>query len=232
MDKQFLLVLGVIIAALVGVFALTKEKADTPGNNVENSSQVGKRSVGAGTGGVTLTEYGDFECPACKAYYPLVKDIKQTYGDKIKFEFRHFPLTQIHRNAMLGSRAAEAANNQGKFFEMHDLLYENQDSWSKASNPTSVLESFAQQIGLNIEQFKTDMASEATLDIINADIKAGQNIDANSTPTFAINGKKVDKNPQTPEEFKKLIEDELAKNAPKPSGSLLLRPAILAAARN
>lgn len=216
MDKQFLLVFGVIVAALIGVFAFTREKTDAPGNNSNgNSSQVGSHTVGAGKGGVTLTEYGDFECPACKSYYPIVQEIKKTYGDQIKFEFRHFPLVQIHRNAMLGSRAAEAAGKQGKFFEMHDLLYENQDTWSRASSPNSVLENFAKQLGLNVEQYKTDFASEATLDSINADVKSGQDLGANSTPTFLINGKKLDKNPQSLEDFKKLIDEELAKNTNK-----------------
>ena len=216
MDKQFLLVLGVIIAALIGVFAFTKEKAVTPGTDGSGSSQVSNHTVGAGKGGVTLTEYGDFECPACKSYFPIVQEIKKTYGDEIKFEFRHFPLVQIHRNAMLGSRAAEAAGKQGKFFEMHDLLYQNQDAWSKTNTPNTVLDSFAQQLGLNADKFKTDMASEFTLATINADIKAGQALGANSTPTFAINGKKIDKNPQSLDEFKKLIDEEIAKNTKKP----------------
>ncbi len=216
MDKQFLLVLGVIIAALVGVFAFTKEKAATPGTDTaQNSSQVGSRTVGEGTGGVTLVEYGDFECPACKSYYPIIQEIKKSYGDQIKFQFRHFPLVQIHQNAMLGSRAAEAANNQGKFFEMHDLLYENQDTWSKTTSPNSVLETFAKQLNLDVEKFKADMSSEATLKTINADIKTGQALGANSTPTFVINGKKIDKNPQSLEDFKKLIDEALAEKKPQ-----------------
>ena len=211
MNKQFFVVVLVIVAALVGVFAMTKEKS--PDSQSGSSAQVtaSEHTVGAGNKKVTLTEYGDFQCPACKQYFPLVKQIKEAYGDDIKFQFRHFPLTQIHPNAFIGSRAAEAAGKQGKFFEMHDLLYENQDSWSQAGNPTEILNTFATQLNLNVEQFKKDMMSENAADVINADIKAATGLGANSTPTFAINGRKIGENPRSLEEFKKLIDEEIAK---------------------
>lgn len=197
----------VVLLALVGVFLLTKEKSPPSTNNT--NATVSNHIAGAGNKKVTLVEYGDYECPACKAYYPIVKQLQQAYGDDITFQFRNFPLVQIHQNAMLGSRAAEAAGIQNKYWEMHDLLYENQDEWSKASNPTAVLETYAQQLGLNVGQFKTDMASATTNDIINADRKAGNDLGANSTPTFILQGKKIDKNPQTIEEFKALIDDAI-----------------------
>jgi protein-disulfide isomerase len=112
---------------------------------------------------------------------------------------------------MLGSRAAEAAGKQGNFFEMHDLLYENQDNWSKVGNPNGVLEGYAKQLDLNIDQFKSDMASEETNNVINADRREGNAIGATSTPTFVINGKKVEKMPQTLDQFKKLIDEAIAK---------------------
>lgn len=210
MNKQFFVVVLVIVAALVGVFAMTKEKSPDSGNSNTQAS-VSQHTVGAGNKKVTLTEYGDFQCPACKQYYPLVKQIKEAYGDDIKFQFRHFPLTQIHPNAFIASRAAEAAGKQGKFFEMHDLLYENQDSWSAGSNPTEILNGYAKELGLNVDQFKTDMMSELTADVINADIKDATGLGANSTPTFAINGRKLGENPRSLEDFKKLIDEEIAK---------------------
>lgn len=215
MSKQFLAILAVIVVVFVGVFTFTRPKSDAPGgNNSSNSSQTSNHTVGAGNKKVTLVEYGDFQCPACKSFYPVVKQIKETYGDDIKFQFMHFPLTQIHPNAMVSSRAAEAAGKQGKFFEMHDLLYENQDQWSQSSNPTPIFESFAGQLDLNMDQFKSDMASAQVLAIINADQKSGQELGANSTPTFVINGKKLDKNPTSLDEFKKLIDEEIAKQNP------------------
>lgn len=211
MNKQFIAVVTVVILGLVGLFAFTGDKKTADNQNGgNNSAQASNHTVGAGNKKVTLTEYGDFECPACKQYYPLVKAIKEQYKDDITFQFRHFPLTQIHKNAMLGSRAAEAAGKQNKFFEMHDFLYENQDDWSKSPSPNTILETFATQLGLNIDQFKADMMSAETAAVINADLKAGHDLKANSTPTFAINGQKID-NPKTLEEFKKLIDDEIAK---------------------
>lgn len=211
MNKQFLAIIAVIIVALFGVLMFTRDKGDA-GNSSggDSTAQATNHTVGAGTKNVTIVEYGDFQCPACKAYYPIVKAIKEEYGDQIKFQFRHNPLTSIHPNAFIGSRAAEAAGMQGKFWEMHDILYEQQDSWTQGSDPTAAFVTYATQLNLDVDKFKTDMTSKAVSDAINADLKAGQAIGVNSTPTFVINGKKVDKNPQTLEEFKKLIDEQIA----------------------
>jgi protein-disulfide isomerase len=211
MNKQFAAIIAVVIIGMVGIFALTSNKTSAPSGGNNSSTSGSNHVVGAGKKNVTLIEYGDLQCPACKSYYPLVKEIKNTYGDDIKFQFKHFPLVQIHRHAMIAARAAEAAGNQGKFWEMHDLMYENQDTWSPSQDPTSTFEGYASQLGLKLDQFKTDMTSEAVASAINADIKAGQALKANSTPTFVINGKKVEKNPQSLDEFKKLIDDAGAK---------------------
>lgn len=205
MNKQFLIIVTIIVAALVGVFALTKN--DDSSNGSGASGQPSNHVSGKSTR-VTLVEYGDFQCPACKSFFPIVKQIKEEYKDKITFQFRHFPLTQIHPNAFAAHRAAEAAGRQEKFFEMHDLLYENQDAWAQASNPTQIFENYASQLGLNIEQYKTDVASESASDTINADVKLGQQIGANSTPTFTLNGEKID-NPKSLEEFKKLLDEAI-----------------------
>lgn len=211
MNKQFFAIIILIVGALIGVFALTSNKNDNGGSG-DTSAQPSNHVTGNLDSKVTLQEFGDFQCPACKSYYPLVKEVKETYGDRIKFQFSHFPLIQIHPNAFIGSRAAEAAGKQNKFFEMHDLLYENQEAWTQSSNPQPLLEGYAQQLGLNMDQFKSDMSSSGVADTINADVRAAQAIGGNSTPTFAINGKKLEKNPQSIDEFKKLIDDELAKN--------------------
>jgi protein-disulfide isomerase len=198
----------VVIVGLFGLFAVTK-KDNGGSNNPAGNAQASSHVVGAGEEGVTLTEYGDFQCPACKSYYPMVKQIKSEYGDKITFQFRHFPLNQIHPHAYQASRAAEAAGIQGKFFEMHDLLYENQDSWSGLSDVTGVFEGFAQQLALDMEKYKNDVISAEVGAVIDADIREGQNAGANSTPTFLINGQKIDKNPQSLDEFKQLIDSKL-----------------------
>ncbi len=212
MSKQFLLIVAVVIALLGGTLALTKKSENKSGQNGTKTSEgTSNHRVGNTSSKVTLTEFGDFQCPACKSYYPIVKEVKETYKDKIAFEFKHFPLVQIHPNAFVAARAAEAAGNQNKFFEYHDLLYENQDSWAQEQSPTPIFEEFAKQLGLNVDQFKTDMASEQTASTINADVKLAQSIGANSTPTFAINGKKID-SPKSIDEFKKAIDEALASN--------------------
>lgn len=208
MSNRFFITILVVLAVIVGAFAFTKQKnTDTTGNS--NNAQPTNHSSGNLSSGVVLIEYGDFQCPACGQYYPLVKQIKETYKDKIVFQFRNYPLVQIHRNAFVASRAAEAADKQGKFWEMHDLLYENQQTWAEASNPNTFFESFAKQLGLDITKFKQDLASQETNDKINADIQAGQAIGASSTPTFVLNGKKIEKNPGSIEDFNKLIDDAI-----------------------
>lgn len=209
MSKQFIAVIVIVVLGLFGIFSLTK-KSDNGQNGSSTNAQASEHEKGAGNKGVVLTEYGDFQCPHCKTYHPLVKQLGQEYGDDITIQFRHFPLNQIHPHAFQASRAAEAAGKQGKFFEMHDLLFENQDSWSQQSNVTPVFEGYAQQLMLNMDQFKKDMASSEVAGIINADLKAGQALGIKGTPAFVINGNKID-TPSSLEEFKRLIDEEIAK---------------------
>lgn len=213
MNKQFLAIIIAIVVGLFGILTLTKKDNNSQtGGTAGNSSNTppSEHVTGKTDAKVTLVEYGDFQCPACKSYFPLVEQIKQEYKDKLTFQFRHFPLTQIHPNAFVSSRAAEAAGKQGKFFEMYELLYTNQDSWSTSSSPTTEFEAYAKQLNLNIDQFKADSQGASVADTINADTKAGQALGVKSTPSFVINGKRIEKNPQSVEEFKKLIDDALA----------------------
>ena len=204
-----------LVAVFLGAVIYSKNNGDSnsDGNNsgAEGSSYV----VGAGTSGVTVVEFADFQCPACRSYYPVTTQIKQKYGDKIKFQFRHFPLVQIHKNAMVVHRAAEAAGRQGKFWEKHDLLFERQQAWESSPNPTAVMEDYAAELGLNIDQFKTDFSSESVNNTISADIKAGQALGVSGTPSFVINGKKIEPLPTDLAGFSKLIDEAIAANANK-----------------
>jgi protein-disulfide isomerase len=207
-SNRFFIILLVVIAVIFGVFFVTKnDKSDN--GQTSGSAQASNHTDGAGTSGVTLIEYGDFQCPACKAYYPVVKEIKQKYGDKITFQFRNFPLNS-HVNARQAHRAAEAAAAQGKFWEMHDLLYENQDAWASEADPTNVFVGLANALKLDIEKFNTDLRSSAVNDIINADIAEGNKVPATATPTFVLNGTKLDPNPTSIEEFMAKIDEAIA----------------------
>lgn len=186
--KTILIVIGVIVA-VVGFLLFTQPSEQTTGS-------VSEHKVGAGTTGVTLMEYGDFQCPACAQYYPVLQQVKEYYGDKITFQFRHFPLESIHPNARAASRAAEAAGNQGKFWEMHDKLFESQNMWKDTKDPIGTFEGYAKDIGVaDMEKFKTDYRSSEISAIINADLQAGRDAGAKSTPTFLLDGKILDPNP-------------------------------------
>ncbi len=210
MNNRFLLILISCIVVLGGIFFITKNNDDTASNSQGTASQ---HITGKADSKVVLVEYGDFECPACAAYFPIVSQIKTDYKDKIAFQFRHFPLVQIHQNAMASSRAAEAAGKQGKFWEMHDLLYGQQDAWAKSSNATAIFEDYATQLGINVEQFKVDSASSAVLDTINADVGEGQKLNITGTPTFVLNGRVITETPQTYEAFAKILDEEINKQS-------------------
>lgn len=212
MSNRFLLAIVAILVIFGGVFWYMRDGSSS--NTNSTSSEPTNHVSGEGKKNVTLIEYGDFQCPACGSYYPIVKQLKEQYKEDIIFQFRNFPLTQIHPNAMASHRAAEAADKQGKFWEMHDTLYENQDAWESASNPSSIFESYAGSLGLNIDQYRQDVASSETNDRINADIKAGQALGATSTPTFVLDGKKIEENPRDIESFTKLIDEAIAAKNP------------------
>jgi len=208
-SKNFMLTLLAVVAVLGGIFWFSSKKSEAPANG-KNTVQASSHVQGAGNKNVTLIEYGDFQCPACGGFYPIIKQIKAKYGDDIKFQFRNFPLVQIHPNAMAAHRAAEAADKQGKFFEMHDMLYERQPLWTTSTSVTKIFDGYAEELGLEMTKYRQDVASSAANDTINADIKEGQKIGANSTPTFVLNGRKLDQNPRTLEDFNKLIDEAIA----------------------
>jgi protein-disulfide isomerase len=158
------------------------------------------------SGKVTLVEFGDIQCPACGAYEPIVRQVTADNSDILKVVFKHFPLTQIHQNALLAAKASEAASNQGKFWEMHDIMYDHQTEWAGSLSARDAFIQYATTLGLDIEKFKTDMASQAIEDKILADYKEGTNLGIQGTPTFFVNGTKID-NPASVEAFDQVIRD-------------------------
>lgn len=146
---------------------------------------------------ILLIEYGDFQCPSCGNAYPNVKTLMEEYGDRIALVFRNFPLTSIHPNAKLASAAAEAAGLQGKFWEMHDLLYQNQSAWENldTSKRTDGFASFASQLGLDTAKFTQDLANPDVTKKVNFDFTLGKQNSVSSTPTFFLNGEKLDGTP-------------------------------------
>lgn len=193
MDKRFLGILAAIVVVLVGIFIISSNSGGSGSSSASPTNHV----EGKGASGVTLVEYGDYQCPVCEEYYQAVQQVEQKYADKLYFQFRNLPLTSLHPNAFSAARAAEAAATQGKFWQMHDLLYQNQVEGSGWTASTNALEDYyvkyAQQIGLNISQFRQDYASDKVNSSINADVaafnKTGQ---PEATPTFFLDGKVLD----------------------------------------
>ncbi len=137
---------------------------------------------------VVLIEYSDFQCPACSARYLFVKQAETEFGDRVAFVFRHFPLT-MHPNAKPAAWAAEAAGKQGKFWEMHDVLFEKQAEWSELDDPANTFAQYTESLNLDKTQFLSDYASDAIKKIISDAVLAGERIPINGTPTYYLNGK-------------------------------------------
>ena len=136
---------------------------------------------------VTLVEYGDYECPYCGRAYPVVKQLQRAMGDRLRFVFRNFPLNTIHAHASAAAQAAEAAAAQGKFWEMHDILFEHQETLDAHD-----LREFALKIGLEIYKFESDLAAERFAPRVGEDFRSGVRSGVNGTPTFFINDTRYD----------------------------------------
>lgn len=163
---------------------------------------------GAQDAKLTLVEFGDFQCPACGAYEPLVSQVVKDNAKNVKFVFKHFPLMQMHHNALLAAKASEAAALQGKFWEMHDKLYEKQEEWGNTLNAREYIMSYATTIGLDVAKFTKDIESKAIEEKILAELKEGSTLGVQGTPTFFLNGKKLD-NPRSLAAFNDLIKTTL-----------------------
>ncbi len=188
-EAKILGIIGVIsiVMVIAAVFFLSGSASQ---KNAPVDSQVLSRNnvhqtESSGSAKITVVEFADFQCPACGQVYPILKSLKSEYQGRVNFVYRHFPLPQ-HKNAILAAKASEAASKQGKFWEMHDLLFENQSSWSESDQAQESFVRYATQLGLNQEQFTKDL--ETVMESINSDLSDGRALGVNSTPTIYING--------------------------------------------
>lgn len=191
-EGKFFGSLGIIIALLFGYYFYAMSDAPAAGTTPEVIVSQTDHVRGAKDGKVTLVEFGDFQCPACGAYEPIIRQVMADNKDTLKVVFRHFPLVQIHRNALLAAKASEAAGLQGKFWEMHDILYDKQDEWSNSLNARDFIMIYATTLGLNTKKFQSDLESKAIEDKIVAELKEGTRLNVQGTPTFFLNGKKLE----------------------------------------
>ena len=216
-------IIATIVIIVGGVFLMSKDSGSTStptkvsdnllvtDSSYKTSGVVNGNYLEASSSAkLTITEFGDFECPACGQYHPLVKQLLTDFSGKINFVFRNFPLTQ-HKNAQIASQAAEAAGLQGKYWQMHDKLYESQSDWETASDAKGVFISYAEKLGVDVNKFKIDIDSSAIKNKIQSDTNDGNLAKVDATPTYYINGVKIEDLPGSYAEFKDLITEQLNK---------------------
>jgi protein-disulfide isomerase len=201
-SKKAWIIFASVCIVLLGVlvYLSSKDKVDvskvdsnTVLNAATQSGNIADHVFGKKDSKVLFVEYGDYQCPGCGNAYPTIKTVVTKYQGQIAYVFRNFPLTSLHPNAKAAAAAAEAAGLQGKYWDMHDKLYENQSSWENlsATDRTDYFANFAKDLGLNVDQFKTDMASMSVTEKINFDLALGKKIGVNATPSLYINGQAV-----------------------------------------
>lgn len=197
MKKQIIILVSIAVVVLGGAILLFMNGNGVPpaevGKPVDSKKLLRDSSHATGKldAKVVVVEFGDFQCPACAAADPAIKQLVAENKDNPNFTyvFRNFPLN-IHPNAKISAQAAEAAGEQGKFFEMQHMLYEKQNEWATSLNPLDKFVGYAQSLGLDTTKFKEAVSGNKFSSVIEADTQDGNELGVNSTPTFYVNGEK------------------------------------------
>lgn len=217
--RPFLIIAAVLAVAIIGTVRLlkwnrTKDSSTSISSSPRPTGQQPKLPPGAV---VTLEEFGDYQCPPCGALHPTLKKLKHELGPNLNFVFRNLPLSSMHKNALAAAQAAEAARVQDRFWEMHDLLYENQNLWKDDINPRATFLKFAGDLGLDTARFVRDLDDQQVQMRIAADQDAAAKLGINGTPTILIDGRRLRDEVTTPEGIRKGIEVMMAhKRSPEP----------------
>lgn len=199
-----------LLFLLIKIVGTTQSTALTANLPPVSASDI---TFGSPSAKLVIIEYSDFQCPACASYYPILKKIKEDYKDNLLFVYRNFPLRGVHKNALISAQAGYAALKQGKFWEFHDILFDNQRSWSELSDPRETYISYAKKLGLDTQKFAKDLESDETKKFVISQENQALSVGINSTPTIFLNTKRLDL-AVSYAEFKKAIEKELSKNSP------------------
>jgi protein-disulfide isomerase len=210
-NKILLLVVGVTVAILAfGIFMLGKSGTPKPQIEeqvVEIDYSKGQK-IGSDSAKVRLVEFSDFQCPACRNVFPEVDILLKSNLENFQFIYRHYPLPQ-HRNAKKAAVVSEFAGQKGKFFEMSEKLFATQAEWEALSDPTDFFVNLVSELGLNTDEARVALKDNLRMDVINDDINEGTRVGVDSTPTFYLNGKKVNLGPNM--SLNQLVKEELAK---------------------
>ncbi len=209
MEKSSLVIIAVSFIVLLGGALVY---SNVKGGGTDEVITLQEKVKGNPEATVVLSEHSDFQCPACGQFEPVVSNIIDEYGDQIRFEYHHFPLISIHPSAELAARVAEAAGVQGKFWEMHDILFERQKNWSQNINPKNLFSSYAEELGLDVDKFNRDVNSSVVREAVQNDMREGRVLKISATPTFYLNGEKIEIT--TFDDFKKQIEVAIGVTAP------------------
>src|SRR3989338_8276966 len=184
-DLKIMATIGALVIA-GGALLLLSNKPSAPFGDAPVPSEAYR--TGNSDARVTIVEFGDYQCGACAVAHPIIKQVISQYQpSELSFVFRHFPL-QSHRNAMVAAQSAEAAGEQGKYWEMHDKIYEKQDEWAENARAFEIMQGYASELGLDMDKFKQAVEQERYKEKILADQSEGLEIGINATPTFFING--------------------------------------------
>jgi protein-disulfide isomerase len=215
-----LMIIGIVLAVtLVALFFLLRARKNldsfAAAPSPQSTAEIKRKAAEAAV--VTLEEFGDYQCPPCGALHPSLKKMKQEFGSNLNFVFRNLPLTIIHKNALVAAQAAEAARMQNHFWEMHDLLYENQDLWKDDINPKSIFVKFAEDLGLDSARFARDMDDKQVKLRIEADQSAAAELGIDGTPTLLLDGRQLRPEVTTPDGIRKGIEFTMGRKTPSPS---------------
>ncbi len=219
-----------IVSAAVGLFWYNSAKPGTTGSNRQaNNTQakptpviaanaapgaVPPNSTGSPTASVTVEEFADFQCPTCATVHPMLSEVRSMYGNRIRFVFRNNPLAiPAHDKAYDAAVAAEAAGLQGKFWEMQNMLFQNQQAWSANPGYKQIWADYAQKLGLDVAKFQNDVAGLGAKQRVDEDLKRGRSLGVTGTPSIFINGVPVDTQDFNVSGLKMLIDRELAKTA-------------------
>lgn len=216
-EAKILLGIGVLtVVLLVGaIFLLSKSSSPANTNNSPLADpklliKDDSHKIASSSAKVNLVEFGDYQCPACGAAHPIVKRILEDYSGRINFIFRNFPLAQ-HKNALIAAEVAEAAGEQGKYWEMYNKLYENQTQWSESKKPIDIFITYGKDLGLDTDKFKKEIEGSKFADRIRNDQNDGFSLGVNSTPTFFLNQEKIVGVP-TYDQLKSKVDSALTKN--------------------
>ena len=196
--------------AVYGIYWIAMKNQGASGVALSKPISPDEPSTGNQSGDVVLVEYSDFQCPACKAYYPVVQQLLKEHGDRVHLVYRHFPLPQ-HKNAKPAAYAATSAGAQGKFWEMHDMLFEHQEDWADSNNAKTIFLGYAVSLGLNVAAFSAAFDNPNIATHVEEDFQSGIVSQVTGTPTFFLNGKKIE-SPSSYDEFTKLIPKGAAAN--------------------